>query len=102
MYYMNFHKLDDAHKTPQIQFIETIGKMTIAMAVIILSCYEVIRNVSCKYLYNKVPGYRSVFIEDTTHTGSSCWASSCVRFRPFPGGFTSPATCYCSSPQLHS
>jgi hypothetical protein len=57
MYYMNFHNL--TVKSDEIVVIEGIGKVTIILAVIILLCYEIIRNVACKVMYGgRSPGYK--------------------------------------------
>lgn len=40
------------------QYIEHIGKATIVIGATILAFYEVIRNVSCKHLYNKKPAFK--------------------------------------------
>ena len=59
MYYMTFNRMSADNKTFELIVIETIGKLTIAMAVIILSFYEIIRNVTCKHMYNhKVVSYK--------------------------------------------
>ena len=50
VYYMNFHRTTE--KSFELVVIDVIGKITIGMAVLILICYEVIRNTACKYMYN--------------------------------------------------
>ena len=57
MYYLYVH--NSTVKSKELLIIDQIGKSTIAMAVIILICYEVIRNVVCKHMYNnKVVSYK--------------------------------------------
>ena len=48
-------------KSRELLIIDQIGKSTIAMAVVILICYEIIRNATCKHMYNnKVVSYKCV------------------------------------------
>ncbi|GAX78778.1 hypothetical protein CEUSTIGMA_g6215.t1 [Chlamydomonas eustigma] len=57
IYYMNFHQL--TIKSKEILIIEMVGKCTLTLAVIVLLCYEIIRNTACKYMYShKTPAFR--------------------------------------------
>ena len=54
MYYMNFHSVERHEKTNHFELIliESACQLTIVMSLVVLTCYEVIRHVSCKHMFN--------------------------------------------------
>ncbi len=57
-YYTAVLGLPAGSRTSDLVFIEKIGQTTIVFAIIILICYEFIRNLTCRQLFNKSPAYK--------------------------------------------